>query len=123
MLVVIAGFTVIFLVVVGCGGFAAAYLRTQENKQLRNMLQTADPVSRRSQVSFLRPTPVEAGFLRILRSTDLVKRMTTLLAQAGLDWTPSKWIGLSAALALAGLTAGLQVARPLMPFVITGLTA
>src|SRR5271169_2638576 len=112
MPVVIAGFTVIFLVVV-CGGFAAAYLRTQENKQLRSMLQSADPVSRRSQVSFLRPTPVEAGFLRILRSTNLIKRMTTLLAQAGVGWTPSKWIGLSAALGFAGLTVGLQVPTPL----------
>ena len=123
MAVVIAGFTLIFLVVVGCGGFAAAYLRTQENKQLRSMLQTADPVSRRSQVSFLRPTPVEAGLLRILRSTDLVKRMTALLAQAGVGWTPSKWIGLSAALALAGFAAGLQVARPFMPYFAAGLTA
>lgn len=123
MTVVIAGFTVIFLVVVACGGFAAAYLRTQENKQLRNMLQTADPVSRRSQVSFLRPTPVEAGFLRILRSTDLIKRMTALLAQAGVGWTPSKWIGLSAALGFAGLTAGLQVPTPLRPFVAAGFAA
>ena len=122
MPVVIAGFTVIFLVVVGCGGFAAAYLRTQENKQLRSMLQSADPVSRRSQVSFLRPTPVEARFLRILRSTELVKRMTAVLAQAGLGWTPSKWIGLSAALAFGGLVAGLQVPRPLIPFFAAGLT-
>jgi tight adherence protein B len=126
MLVGVAIFLMTFGIVAACGGFASAYMRTQENKRLRVMFKTADAASAEPQIRWLRPARTESKLGQAMRSLGLGARMNLVLLHSGLNWGAAKWLVFTVASLAAGLFLGsLTPPQPVKAWVVgaAGLVA
>lgn len=96
MFLTIAAFIFFFGLVLACGGFASAYLRTKENQRLRAMFKTTDAAAIEHPLRLLKPRPKESQLAEALRSLGLGTRLNLILIHSGLNWDATKWLLFSA---------------------------
>ncbi|MGC2658363.1 MAG: type II secretion system F family protein [Bryobacteraceae bacterium] len=105
-------FVVILVLVLLSASLVFAVWRTRENKELRAMLRTADPVIVEKSTEFLRPATVENPLMRALRSLEFMRRIDLLLEQAGATSTSGKLVLRSVGAALVGFLVGDRLPLP-----------
>lgn len=124
MFLPIAAFLFTFALVLACGGFAAAYLRTKENRRLRAMFQTTDAGAMEHHVRLLRPRPRESQIAEALRSLGVGTRINLILLHSGLNWDATKWLAFTLGFLVgAALLASFAPPSPARFWLIAGAAA
>ena len=102
-------FAFIFVVVLACVGGGLYFFKAKQKNQIRSMLRSAEASAAEQRVSqFLRPAGDDGGLGQFLARFELMDRLNLLLDQSGRNWTGSKFVTVSLALAVLGLILGLK---------------
>jgi tight adherence protein B len=118
----LVSFLIIFVVIMIAVTVASKFWDNKRKKQVSSMLKTASGEQRTEiSISNLLMAPSEDGrsFMeRFIEGLDIAQKLQTKMTQAGLDWTPTKFLVLMVMCAGVGALIGLR-----FPFIGYGITS
>lgn len=118
MLLFFTVFIPLFAVTILCVGLGLAFLRSQQKQQVRTMLRRATVGGRKMQTDLLFPEDEIDPISGFLNGLHLFSKLSRLLEQAGVDWTISKLLCISAGTAFVGAVLGLLFVPASLPRLI-----
>jgi tight adherence protein B len=115
-------FLILFVVVMVAVTIASKFWDNKRKKQVSSMLQTDAENPPEVSISNLLMEPNEDGrsFMeRFIEGLDIAQKLQTHMSQAGLNWTPMKFLVISIVFSIIGAVLGVRF--PLMGFGITSV--
>jgi tight adherence protein B len=108
----IISFLVLFIVVMVAVTLGSKFFDAKRKKQVSSMLQTAaGEKAPETSISNLLMEPSEDGrswFERFIEGLDFAQKLQSQMQQAGLDWTPTKFLIMSVMCSVIGVLIGLR---------------
>jgi tight adherence protein B len=114
-------FLILFLVVMVAATLASKFWDNKRKKQVSSMLQTEEEKPPEISISNLLMEPTDDGrsFMeRFIESLDVAQKLQAQMSQAGLNWTPMKFLVISIVCAVIGGVVGVR-----FPVLGLGLTS
>jgi tight adherence protein B len=96
------------LVVVAVGH---SVLESRRKKQVEKLLDTVSEKPREMAVLLLDPVAKEDVLQRLIKGLNAAERLSSMLAQSGLDWTLNKWLVSTVVAGIAGTLFGFWIER------------
>jgi tight adherence protein B len=120
----LVSFLVLFVVIMIAVTVASKFYDTKRKKQVSSMLQTA-PGEKPADISIsnllMEPAEEARSFMeRFVDGLDMAQKLQVNMQQAGLDWTPMKFLVLSIMCSIVGGVVGLRF--PVMGYGLTSVT-
>jgi len=119
----IVSFLVLFVIIMVAVTLASKFFDTKRKKQVSSMLKTATGEAQ-PEVSvsnlLMEPAEEQRSFMeRFIEGLDIAQKLQVQMQQAGLDWSPMKFLALTLIFSVVGAVIGLRF--PFMGFGYTSL--
>jgi len=104
-------FLVLFVVVMVAASVAYKFWDNKRKKQVSNMLQTGEEKAPEISISNLLMEPTDDGrsFMeKFIENLDIAQKLQAQMSQAGLNWTPMKFLVMSVVIAIIGGVIGVR---------------